>query len=111
MEAGMVLCVRASSRRHWVPVPTVKRGREASVQICSGQRWLQQALVGGRTYRDALDASLAIKAFEQHVRAHVGSLPSACSQKKTDAAEASRKRRLLDDSEDEGDSAKLTCPP
>ena len=106
IESGMVLCVRASSRRHWVPVPIEKRGQETSVKLCSGQRWLQQVLVGGRTDRDALDASLAIKAFEQHVRAHVGSLPSACSQKKTDAAEASRKRRLLDDSDDEGDSAK-----
>ena len=109
MEAGMVLCVRASSQRNWIPVPTVKRGRETSVTICGGQRWLHQVLVGGGTDRDALDASLAIKAFEQHVRAHVGSLQPACSQKKTDSAtraDISRKRRLLQDSDEEGDGAK-----
>ena len=72
MESGMVLCVRSSSRSQWIPVPMEKRGRELSVVICSQQRWLHKVLVAGQKGRDALDASLVIKAFEQHVRAHVG---------------------------------------
>ena len=79
-----------------------------SVGICSGQRWLQQVLVAGRKDRDALDVSLAIKAFEQHVRTHVGSLQLAGKEKETCAerSQLARKRRLLEDSDDEGDGAK-----
>ena len=111
IESDMVLCVRTNSRRHWIPVPTKKRGREPSVTFGCSQKWLQQVLVGGRTDRDAHDVSLVMTAFEQQVRAHIGSTAqasSACSQKKTVILETPRKRRLrlLGSSDDEGESAK-----
>ena len=72
---------------------------------------LQQVLVGGRTDRDAHDVSLVMTAFEQQVRAYIGSTAqasSACSQKKAVIIETPRKRRLrlLCSSDDEGESAK-----
>ena len=77
---------------------------------CS-QKWLQQVLVGGRTDRDAHDVSLVMTAFEQQVRAYIGSTAqasSACSHKKAVIIETPRKRRLrlLCSSDDEGESAK-----
>ena len=74
LESSMVLCVRASNRRSWIPVPTVKIGQEPCVGICSSQRWLQQVLVAAQKNRDTYDVSLAIKAFEQHVRTQVDSM-------------------------------------
>ena len=106
LESSMVLCVRASNRRSWIPVPTVKIGQEPCVGICSSQRWLQQVLVAAHKNRDTLDVSLAVKAFEQHVRTHVDSLQQAGKAKDEVPHLARKKRRLLDDSDDEGDVAK-----
>ena len=79
MDAELVLCVRSSSRQHWVPVPVTSRGAVKCATLSSTKSlWALKALTNGNKYRDMHDAAMVLRAFENEARTLVG-LKSATS--------------------------------
>ena len=101
VDVADVLCVRTHPRAAWIPIPTTKRGTSKCVTLCSSKsHWAIRALTGLNKDRDQCGTMVALKAFENDVRAQLGEPTPA-----QDSEPPSKKSRIHDtDSEAEDDS-------
>ena len=101
MEAANVLCIRPTTRKAWIVVPTTNRGIASCVALSSTKSpWAIRALVGAKKERDCADATLVLKAFEVDIRARYSSKSGNSSESGT-GTPPKKKLNRLDDSDDE----------
>ena len=102
MEAAKVLCIRPTTRKAWIVVPTTNRGIASCVALSSTKSpWAIRALVGAKKDRDCADATLVLKAFEVDIRARHISSKSGTSNSSESGTPPKKKLNRLDDSDDE----------